>query len=247
MTSMTGSQSDHAIELFDQDSPQAADLLRKLHDEVLFPSFPGNEYIPPTTIDPQEGLAIIACSDGQVIGGALGDLYPASKSLLLGYVAARPGLRGSGIGSVLLGAIKERWLDEHPLVFLELDDPRHHGTDPNLGDPTARLRFYGRFGIRLLTIPYFQPRLRPDLPRGYHMILGVIPSGGGNPPESLPGHQVTAFLREYFADCEGDAADDEPEVRWLLEAASEPEITLVSTDDFGQVPDALPPGRPDIG
>ena len=79
------------------------------------------------------------------------------------------------------------------------------------------------------------------------MILGVITSSGGNPPEALPGHQVTGFLREYFADCEGSAADDDPEVRWLLEAASEPEITLVGTDDFGQVPDALPPGRPDIG
>jgi GNAT superfamily N-acetyltransferase len=237
MTSMTGPQSDHDIQLFDQDSPQAADLLRKLHDEVLFPSFPGNEYIPPTTIDPKDGLAIIACSGGQVVGGAV----------LLGYLAARPGLRGSGIGSALLGALKERWLGEHPLVFLELDDPRHHVTDPNLGDPAARLRFYGRFGIRLLTIPYFQPRLRPDLPRGYHMILGVIPAGGGNPPETLPGHQVTAFLREYFADCEGSAAGDDPEVRWLLEAASEPEITLVGTDDFGQVPDALPPGRVDFG
>jgi GNAT superfamily N-acetyltransferase len=247
MTSMTGSQSDHDFELFDQDSPQSADLLRKLHDEVLFPSFPRNEYIPPTTIDPKDGLAIIACSDGQVVGGALGEVYPASGSLLLGYLAARPGLRGSGIGSALLGALKERWLGEHPLAFLELDDPRHHVTDPNLGDPVARLRFYGRFGIKLLTIPYFQPRLRPGLPRGYHMILGVIPSVGGTLPQTLPGHQVTAFLREYFADCEGNAASDDPEVRWLLEAASESEITLVGTEDFGRVPDALPPEGADNG
>ena len=244
---MTGSQSDHDIQLFDQDSPQAADLLRKLHDEVLFPSFPANEYIPPTTIDPKDGLAIIAYSDGQVVGGALGDLYPASQALLLGYLAARPGLRGSGVGSALLGALKERWLDEHPLAFLELDDPRHHVTDPNLGDPAARLRFYGRFGIRLLTIPYFQPRLRAGLPRGYHMILGVIPPDGGTAPQTLPGHQVTAFLREYFADCEGSAAQDDPEVRWLLEAADEPQITLVGTEEFGRVPDTLPPGIADIG
>jgi hypothetical protein len=36
-------------------------------------------------------------------------------------------------------------------------------------------------------------------------------------------------------------ANDDPEVRWLLDAASEPQITLVGTDEFGQVPDALPP------
>lgn len=239
---MTESQSHQDIQLFDQDSPQAAELLRELHDEVLFPSFPANEYIPPTTIDPQDGLAVIACSAGRVVGGALGEVYPASNALLLGYLAARPGLRGSGVGGTLLAALKERWLGAHPLAFLELDDPRHHSTDLNHGDPTARLRFYGRFGIRLLTIPYFQPRLDPDLPRGYHMILGVIPPDGSTPPLTIPGDQVTAFLREYFEACEGSMANDDPEVRWLLDAASEPQITLVGTDEFEQVPDALPPG-----
>ena len=100
---MTESRSHQDIQLFDQDSPRAAELLRELHDEVLFPSFPANEYIPPTTIDPQDGLAVIACSAGRVVGGALGEVYPASNALLLGYLAARPGLRGSGVGSALLG------------------------------------------------------------------------------------------------------------------------------------------------
>jgi len=231
------------VQLFDQDSPRAAELLRELHDEILFPSFPPSEYVSPATIDPEENLAVIACSgDGQVVGGALGEIYPDSKALLLGYLAVRPGVRGSGVGSALLAALKQRWLGAHPLAFLELDDPRHHSTDPGYGDPTARLRFYGRFGIRLLTIPYFQPRLREDLPRGYHMILGVIPPDGSTPPQTIPGHQVTAFLREYFEVCEGDAAPDDPEVRWLLDAAASPEIALVSTDDFSQVPDTSPPG-----
>jgi GNAT superfamily N-acetyltransferase len=240
---MTGPRSHQEIQLFDQDSPQAAELLRQLHDEVLAPSFPAEEYVPPTTIDPADGLAVIACSDGQVVGGALGVRYPASDSLLLEYLAARPGLRGSGVGSTLLAAVKERWLGPYPLTFLELDDPRHHSADLNHGDPAARLRFYGRFGIRLLTIPYFQPRLTPGLPRGYHLILGVIPPNGGTPPQAIPGDRVTAFLREYFEDCEGVPADDDPEVRWLLDAASEPQITLVSTEEFARVPDGLPPER----
>jgi GNAT superfamily N-acetyltransferase len=231
------------IQLFDQGSPRAAELLRELHDEVLFPSFPPGEYVPPTTIRPEDDLAIIACADeGQVIGGALGELFPASAALLLGYLAVRPGLRGSGVGSALLAALKDRWLAEHPLAFLELNDPRHHATDPGYGDPAARLRFYGAFGISLLTIPYFQPRLRKDLPRGYHMMLGVIPPDEVTPSQTMPGHQVTAFLEEYFGLCEGGAARDDPEVLWLLDAASRPEITLVSTEEFSQVPDALPPG-----
>jgi GNAT superfamily N-acetyltransferase len=239
---MTEPRSHRDIQLFDQDSPQAAALLRELHDEILSPSFPAEEYIAPVTIDPKDGLAVIACSAGQVVGGALGELYPASQALLLGYLAVRPGLRGSGVGSALLGALKERWLGAHPLMFLELDDPRHHTTDANFGDPAARLRFYGRFGIRLLTIPYFQPRLGADLPRGYHMILGIIPADGVTPPQTVSGDQVTAFLREYFEACEGSAADDDPEVRWLLDAASEPQITLVGTAEFEWVPDGLPPG-----
>jgi GNAT superfamily N-acetyltransferase len=238
---MTGSRGHRDIQLFDQDSPQAARLLRELHDEILAPSFPASEYVPPTTIDPKDGLAVIACSGGQVVGGALGELYPASRALLLGYLAARPGLRGSGVGSTLLAALKERWLGAHPLAFLELDDPRHHSADLNYGDPAARLRFYGRFGIKLLTIPYFQPRLGADLPRGYHMILGVIPPDGGTAPRTIPGHQVSAFLREYFDACEGNAADNDPEVRWLLDAASEPQITLVGAEEFQRVPDSLPP------
>jgi GNAT superfamily N-acetyltransferase len=240
---MTEPWSHQEIQLFDQDSPRAAELLRQLHDEVLAPSFPAEEYVPPSTIDPADGLAVIACSGGQVVGGALGARYPASDSLLLEYLAARPGLRGSGVGSTLLAAVKERWLGPYPLTFLELDDPRHHSADLNHGDPAARLRFYGRFGIRLLAIPYFQPRLAPGLPRGYHLILGVIPPNGGTPPQAIPGDRVTAFLREYFADSEGSPADDDPEVRWLLDAASEPQITLVSTEEFERVPDGLPPER----
>jgi GNAT superfamily N-acetyltransferase len=238
---MTGSRSHQDIQLFDQDSPEAAELLRELHDKVLAPSFPAEEYVPPTTINPKEGLAVIACSGGQVVGCAIGDVFPASHSLLLGYLAARPGLRGSGVGSALLAALKERWLGAYPLTFLELDDPRHHTTDLNYGDPAARLRFYGRFGIRLLTIPYFQPRLGPDLPRGYHMILGVIPPDGQT-PQAIPGAQVAAFLLEYFEACEGSTAGDDPAVRWLLDAAGEAQITLVGTDEFERVPDALPPG-----
>ena len=241
MTSMSEPRSHQDIEIFDQDSPQAAKLLRALHEEILAPSFPAAEYVPPATIDPKGETALIACSAGQVVGGAIGDLFPVSRSLLLSYLAVRPGLRGSGVGGALMGALKERWLGPHPLAFLELDDPRHHTTDDNFGDPAARLRFYGRFGIRLLTIPYFQPRLRADLARGYHMILGVIPPDGGTPPQTAPGAQVAAFLREYFGDCEGSAAGDDPDVRWLLDAASAAQITLVGTDEYEKVPDALPP------
>jgi GNAT superfamily N-acetyltransferase len=240
---MTMTSRGQHIQLFDEGSPRAGELLRELHDEVLSPSFRPEEYVPPTGIDLQGILALIGCADdGAVIGGALGEVYPASGALLLGYLAVRPGCRGTGVGSLLLTALKQRWIGRHPLAFLELDDPRHHGAHPVYGDPVRRLSFYAAFGIRLLAVPYFQPRLRTDLPRGDHMFLGVIPPDGATPPASVPARQVTAFLREYFAACEGPAALDDPEVQWLLRAAGEVgEIPAVNPAAYATVPDTTPP------
>jgi hypothetical protein len=98
------------------------------------------------------------------------------------------------------------------------------------------LGFYGASGVRLLAIPYFQPRLRSYLPRGYHMFLGVIPPLGTTLPAALPAGPVSAFLREYFEDCEGPAVREEEEVQQLLEACGGPWIDLVRSEDFGRLP-----------
>jgi GNAT superfamily N-acetyltransferase len=233
------------IRLFDADSPRAAELLRELHDEVLRPSFPPEEYVPATVIDPSQELAVIACSeDGRVLGGALGERYPASGVLLLGYLAVRPGLRGQGVGSAVMTALRERWLDGDGLALLELDDPRYHEPHPDRGDPVARLRFYGASGVRLLAMPYFQPRLSSDLPRAYHMFLGVIPPIGATLPPALEARRVSAFLTEYFEVCEGPAVHDDPELRALLAACGEDQIELVGTADFGELPREAGDGGP---
>jgi GNAT superfamily N-acetyltransferase len=231
------------IRLFDQHSPRAAELLRELHDEVLLPSFRPEEYVSPAVIRPEKKQVLIACDeDGRVLGGATGEVYPASGVLLLGYLAIRPGFRGRGVGSVLMAALRERWLGQGPqtLAVLEIDDPRYYASHPDYGDPEARLRFYGASGVRLLTIPYFYPRLRSNLPRGYHMLLGVIPPAGETLPGAIPAEPVRAFLREYFEDedkNEGSAARDDAELQRLLDACDGPEIELVSTEDLSRVPD----------
>jgi len=225
------------IQLFDQHSPRAGELLRQLHDGVFRPSFRPEEYVSPAVIKPEKKLAVIACDeDGLVLGGATGEVYPVSRVLLLGYLAVRPGFRGRGVGSVLMAALRERWLGQDTLAVLELDDPRYHAPHPDYGDPEARLRFYGASGVRLLAIPYFQPRLRGDLPRGYHMLLGVIPPAGETLPPAIPAGPVRAFLLEYFQDCEGGAVQDDAEVRRLLDACGGLEIELVSTEDLSRIP-----------
>lgn len=228
------------IRLSDQDSPDAAILLRELHMSVLAPSFSREQYIPPTSFEPAGQLSLIAQGDGGlVLGGALGELY--STAVLLAYLAVRPGCRGGGVGSALLAAVKERWLGQRPVTLVELDDPRHHEPDRDHGDPAARLRFYGAFGTRLLAMPYFQPRLRNDLPRGYHLFLGVIPPDGAAPPTAMPASEVTGFLKEYFEVCEGSGMHNDPEFRWLLDAAVGQDISLVTVGEYNELPDMSPP------
>lgn len=227
-----------AIQVSDQDSPGAVALLRELHDDVLRPSFRPEEYVSPAEINPAGKLAVIArADDGLVVGGALGEVYPCSGVLLLGYLAVRRGYRGRGIGGVLMAALRERWLARDTLAVLEMDDPRYHEPHPDHGDPAARLRFYGAFGVRLLAIPYFQPRLSGHLPRCYHMLLGVIPPAGVTLPPAVPAERVTVFLGEYFEDEDpgAEGAGDDAELRLLLDACRGPEIELVGVGDLGRV------------
>lgn len=246
---MTTTSGGLGIALFDQHSPRAAELLRELHDEVFLPSFRPDEYISPAVIRAGSRPTLIACGeDGRVLGGATGEVYPASGVLLLGYLAIRPGLRGRGVGSVLMAALRDRWLGhgQETLAVLEMDDPRYYAPHPDYGDPEARLRFYGGHGVRLLTIPYFYPRMRGDLPRGYHMLLGVIPPAGETLPPAIPAGPVRAFLGEYFADedkNEASAVRDAAELKRLLDACAGPELELVSIEDLSRVPD----GSPDDG
>jgi GNAT superfamily N-acetyltransferase len=231
------------IQLFDEHCPRAGELLRELHDEILLPSFRPDEYVSPAVLDPQNKLALFACDEeGLVLGGALGEIDPVSGVLLLGYLAIRPGFRGTGIGSVLMAALRERWLGhgEETLAVLEIDDPRHHAAHLDHGDPEARLRFYGGHGVRLLTIPYFQPRISSDQPRGYHMLLGVIPPAGETLPSAAPAGPVLVFLREYFAGedkDEGRAVHDDAELQRLLDACAGPDIDLVAVEDISRIPD----------
>jgi predicted N-acetyltransferase YhbS len=226
------------IRLHDQRSPRAAELLRELHDAVFRPSFRPEEYVSPAVIKPGTRDALIACADdGLVVGGALGHRYPASGVLLLTYLAVRPAFRGRGVGGALMTALRDTWLEAGtPLALLEIDDPRYHPPHPGYGDPVARLRFYGAHGVRLLALPYFQPRLSPDLPRGYQMFLGVIPPAGVPLPDTVPSAPVRAFLREYFADCEGSVTGQDAEFTRLIDACGDAGVRLVRTEDFAMIP-----------
>lgn len=233
------------IQLLDR-SESSRDLLTSLRAQVLRPSFPKEQYVDDDDAQ-HNGPLLIACApDGLVVGGALGEYFNDSTALL-GYIAVRPCLRRRGVGEVLMAAVTANWTRDGRRWFIEIDDPRHHEPHAGHGDPTARVAFYHRFGVRAVPIPYFQPRLNPTLGRGEHMILGIVPSDNCEPIDTIRGADVADFLDEYFVGCEGEGARNDPDVTWLREWCSCDELPLVGLDpdhledNLRQIPDDEPP------
>ncbi len=220
------------------------DLVRRLYPEVLAKSFSAEELGEPWEGDhAPSGLLMVAWDEvtGSVLGCAVGETYARSRTLLIAYLAVRPGMRGEGVGSALMQAVRERWFDANTLAFAEIDDPRHHEAHDGYGDPWARLRFYERFGVKALAAPYFQPSVGPGFPREYHVMLCRVPCLRGSSPEAgVSGARVRAFVREYFTACEGPGSLKDAQVRWLLDAYSG-EIKLIPLTELPRIPDSEPP------
>jgi GNAT superfamily N-acetyltransferase len=214
-------------------------LLRQAREEILRPSFPKEQYVDDDDA-PHVGPLLVAVSDsGLTLGIAVGEIFSASDALL-GYLAVRPGYRGQNVGNALMTAIVQQWLTDGRQWFIEVDDPRHYPSREDHGDPAARLRFYHRFGVVAIPIPYFQPRLAPTLDRGAHMILGIVPPAGVH-PRAVSGASVRAFLEVYFAGCEGPGALSDDDLVWLLRWCEVDELPLIPLDDLRHLPDADPP------
>jgi len=200
------------------------------YQRVLAPHFRADELETQDNI--AEGLksggtrALVArTAEGTIAGGAVGDWFPQSRVLLLSYLAVPPEGRGAGTGGLLMKAVTDVWdrAFSPSLFVMEVEDPRHYQSDPALGDPQARVRFYERLGVRALPIPYFQPALGPEGHRVPHLMLMVF-GGADAPPgaERIDGRIVESFLTEYLEMCEGPVRPDDTEAQDLLAACRRP-------------------------
>jgi hypothetical protein len=200
------------------------------YQRILLPSFRAAELV--SWDDFVAGLksgqtrALTARTAQRVLaGGAVGDFFPRSRVLLLSYLAVPAEGRGAGTGGMLFKAVADVWGRElSPSLFImEVEDPRHAQSDPALGDPQARVRFYERLGARSLPIPYFQPALGAAGQRVPHMMLMVF--GGADAPagtQHVDGAIVEDFLTEYLEECEGTVRLDDTEAQALLTACRRP-------------------------
>jgi GNAT superfamily N-acetyltransferase len=218
-------------ELDADDAQQVADFYRR----VLAPHFPADELETSENIAAglkSGGTRALAArtAEGTIVGGAVGDLFPSSRVMLLSYLAVAAEGRGTGTGGLLMKALTDLWGRQFspPLLIMEVEDPRHYHSDPDhsdpaFGDPVARVRFYERLGARALPVPYFQPALGPDGHRVPHLMLMVF-GGTDAPPGTaqVDGNLVELFLTEYLETCEGPVRPDDVEAQRLLAACRRP-------------------------
>jgi GNAT superfamily N-acetyltransferase len=237
--------------------PASDSAVAEFYQQVLVPHFRDAELVSPESFSSGlrsgETMALLArTAEGVIAGGAVGDLFPRSRVLLLSYLAVPAEGRGLGTGSLLMKAVTDVWggKADPSLFVMEVEDPRYFGRDDALGDPEARVRFYERLGARALPVPYFQPALSPDSHRVPNLLLMVfggtgvfdgtgVPGGTGAVPGSrrVDGETVGLFLTEYLEGTEGPVRPDDTEAQRLLAACRAPDgLPLLLTRDLPAAP-----------
>lgn len=139
--------------------------------------------------------------------------YLSGRVRLLSYLAVAALGRGRGLGSRVMAI--QFPADARSVGLAEIEDPRFYPKTAH-NDPVARLRFYYRWGARLLPLAYMQPSLRPDSPRVENLLLIAIAASAENLDKQL----VTDFLDEYFTVCEGPQVLAEPGFLALRQAVT---------------------------
>lgn len=216
--------------------PESA--LDEFYDDVLTPSFPDEELLMPDELsralaDPEPRMfASVALTErNEVVGGVVGQWFPECKVILTVYLATHPGRRGGGIGRRILRTVMEEWTRRFdPLLVLgEVEDPRHH-RDRGFGDPGRRLAFYASEGARVIDVPYFQPRLRPDEARVPDLLLMTFAVHDRFRLEStVDSAPVRCFLEKNLLASEGAIGDDS-ETEALWQALDGPVVALLDPD-----------------
>jgi GNAT superfamily N-acetyltransferase len=224
------------------DNAASLDLI---YEQVLQPSFPANELVTVEAL--RAGVAsgltrVHAAFDAtDPVGVAVAEWSPATRVLLLAYLAVVPGRRSAGLGQLLLGHVTGPLREEFGAraVLTEIKHPAGHRGSEAYGDPMGRLRFYARNGGLALAVPYFQPALRRGSERVYGVILAALwlgPEGGGLDQDTADATMVRDYLAQYLHDTEGGIGDDEPTREEWAALDRTDGIPLMSLVDTEKIP-----------
>ena len=214
------------------------DLVERSYLEVLAPSFTDDE-IPPLDEFLTEVAAsslLVATDQGEPTAVAVIDAEPDARLALLSYLAVRPGLRGTGVGSQMMDRLRDLWRKgDAEAVVGEVHDPRCWAESDD-ERPAARLRFYERNGARLLTVPWVQPRLRKSGQRVGGMVLLVWDGHAAH--DSVPSDWMRDWMLDYYRSAEGttDPTGDATVAALLARVGAVDPIPVRAVSDLVDVP-----------
>ena len=214
-------------------------LLDSAYADVIAPSFDPNELS--DVEDLRAGVTagtvnILAAlgDDDRPDAVAVGDWWAGTRVALLSYLAVRPGVRSTGVGGGLLAhalaAWREQWQPD--IMLVEIEHPAAHPAHGYYGDPEARVRFYARYGVRPLQLPYFQPALRAGFDRADGLMLCLFATDAN--VSTVDGAVLRRWFTEYLVGTEGSVRED-PATTTLL-AAMAGDVPVLSLDDLDAIP-----------
>jgi len=217
------------------------DVLGRVYDEVLRPSFPDSELAGRAEFVAagRAGIldVLVAEGPGGLEGAIVGEQH--GGAVLVTWLAVAAAGRSGGTGSALIAAGRARWLTRPGVRILlaEVERPDVHDAHPRYGDPARRLAFYERRGTAVLDIPYFQPAVAEGLPRVHGLLLTVL-TGPDEPgfPRLLSAVEADA-VREYLDAVLGSPAPGDDDLRAVQAAARRADgIALLPLREYARIP-----------
>ncbi|BCJ28398.1 GNAT family N-acetyltransferase [Actinocatenispora sera] len=217
-------------------------LVDAVYTDILQPSFPPAELVSLAALRDaitarRATLTVALDATGEPWGAAVGEWYESARVMLLGYLAARPGSRGHGVGGRLLEQAIRTWSERYrPCVVLaEVERPDRHRASLAHGDPTGRLRFYQRYGASALDLPYFQPALRADEDREYGMLLIAlhVEQQYRREERAIDAEPVRRFWLDHLGATEGAPADSA--ARRMAAALAAEQVAVRPLDQYRNI------------
>ena len=213
-----------------------ADDMRDAHRSLLTPSFRPDELVPEDDFVAQfaEGAQAVLARDehGRLLGAAVLERF--GDAVLLEYLVAAAESRGSGVGSGLMSTVLSAWGPSSSVLLAEFDRPDVQEPHPLHGDPSARLRFYDRFGGLALDLPYFQPPVSPGSAREYGMLLAVFDRDGSIAERGVLDSEQQRAVQRYLDEILQTA--DDPDAQRLRTAAAAPGgLQVLPLDRYAEI------------
>jgi GNAT superfamily N-acetyltransferase len=213
------------------------DLLDAVHRDLFVPNFPDeDEQEDPDDWEPRlwgadptlpeqhgyvAGTNLESPSERSLVGFAFVERYRESSTALLSYIAVARAGRGKNVARRLfelaLGSAREAAeKEQRPLqaVLAEIHDPWAVESADDAIPPATRARIMERLGALRVPITYVQPPLSEDSSASGRLMLIAFPLEG---EQSVDAGTVAGFLREYYAACEVEDLDADPDLAWMTQ------------------------------